>query len=76
MKPEIVDSVALYRATEKKRFCTARDCRYFALDKRETPCLWHRSFCRHPDTPDPTVMGHYEHCGLVWRGECPFGEKP
>ena len=69
--PAVVDSEALFRATEQRRFEVARGCPHFALDKQDTPCLWHQSFCTHFDRPDPTITGCYAICDLVWRGTCP-----
>lgn len=70
----IVDAESLHREVEHGRFQEARQCRYFAADKATTPCLWHRSYCLHPMQPDARQSGHYQHCTLVWHGQCEFIE--
>ena len=67
---KIVDSGKLHKSTEAINFNKAKDCPHFALDKERTPCLWHKSFCLHPDNPDPKEVGYYKHCTLVWHGQC------
>ncbi len=72
-KKKMVDSHELHEKTELKRYEIAKECKHFAVDKKSAPCLWHKSYCLHPKTPDPLEIGRYEHCGLVWTGKCDFG---
>lgn len=70
---KIVNSQMLHDSVERQRYGVAKDCPHFAEDSKPTFCLWHRSFCLHPEEPDPQKKGYYSHCYLIWRGECPHG---
>lgn len=60
--------------SEPERYKKAIKCKHFACDTISAPCLWHISFCLHPNNLNPETTGFYQHCKLVWHGKCDFNE--